>query len=366
MSALKSSLIRQIQQGGPIDVGRFMQECLAHPQHGYYMTRDPFGAAGDFTTSPEISQMFGEMVGLCLADYWMRMGSPADFVLLECGPGRGTLMADILRSTRAVAGFHAALHLHLLEMSPVLRDMQAAAVAAFELPHGVVFCDGLEDVCADYPVLVLGNEFLDALPVRQFEKHGGSWKERVVGVSADACDLVYGVAQPALDPSVIIPKAVQDLEDGNIYEFSPARLDFTRRVCALLKAQGGAALFIDYGEAGSREGNSLHAIADHEPIPVFVRPGACDISVNVDFGALAVEVEAEGLDLFGVVEQGAFLRELGIDARAEGLRENASVKQGEEIEKSLHRLINSDQMGVLFKVIGFGYGSDIRFAGFSS
>ncbi len=366
MGSLKAHLIRQIQHTGPIDIGQFMNECLGNPKYGYYMTRDPFGAAGDFTTAPEISQMFGEMIGLCLADYWMGMGSPADFVLLECGPGRGTLMADILRSTRGVAGFHDALHLHMLEMSPVLRQMQEGAVAGFALRHGVVFCDGLADVVVEHPVLVVGNEFLDALPVRQFEKHDGDWKERVVGVAPDASDLVYGVVSPALDPISILPKSVQGLEDGNIYEFSPARLNFVRQVCGLLKAQGGAALFIDYGEAESREGNSLHAIADHEPVPVLSRPGESDLSVNVDFAALAVEVEAFGLDMFGIIEQGVFLRRLGIAQRMAVLKENSSAKAGNSVEGDMRRLVDAEHMGTMFKVIGFGYDSNSPFAGFSS
>lgn len=364
MGSLKASLIRQIQQGGPMDIGRFMQACLCDPQYGYYMVRDPFGAAGDFTTAPEISQMFGEVLGLCLADYWMRIGAPADFALVECGAGRGTLMADILRATRVVPGFHEALHLCFLEVSPVLRQQQEEAVSAFDLAHGVCFLNQIEDAADEMPVLVIGNEFLDALPVRQFEKHQGTWKERVVGVNDGATALSYGVVQAALDPMAIIPMGLQMVPEGNVYEFSPVRSDFVRRVCDVLSARGGGALFIDYGESQSKAGNSLHAIADHKHVDVLDDPGTCDLSANVDFEVLARDVEANGGDVCGIVEQGDFLRALGIEQRFALLAQKASEQQREDLEKGLHRLIDSDQMGSLFKVFGFCYGSSERFAGF--
>jgi len=363
MGNLTSYLIQHIQHMGPIDMGQFMSACLGHPKYGYYMRGDPFGSAGDFITAPEVSQMFGEMVGLCLAEYWMQIGCPEDFILLECGPGRGSLIADILQATRGIKGFHAALHLHLLEMSPVLRRRQAAAVSPFHLLHEVVFCNGLGDVSDALPVLVVGNEFLDALPVRQFEKYDGRWMERVVGVCEDARALVYGISQPGLDPDLVIPNIVGEAQDGAIFEFSPARLEFTRQICDMLRERGGAALFLDYGETRSQLGNSIHAILDHQHVDVLSHAGESDVSAHVDFAAIAREVDATALDVYGVVEQGVFLQNLGIFARAEALSRNASVQQ-QDIEKALHRLTDSDQMGSLFKVIGFGYGSRARFSGF--
>lgn len=366
MSDLKHSLIRMIEQGGPIDIGRYMSECLCHPLYGYYTRRDPFGVDGDFTTAPEISQMFGEMIGLCLADYWMRAGAPSDFVLLECGPGRGTLMADILRASKAVPGFHDAVHVCLMEVSPALREQQEQALSVYDLPHGVLSCEGLDDVPGTWPVLALGNEFLDALPVRQFVRHQGGWRERVVGVDEAREGLCYGVAQAALDPLSIIPMGVQSVAEGNVYEFSPARLSFVEQLCGVLKERGGAALFLDYGELESKAGSSLHAIRAHEHVDVLAQPGECDLSANVDFEVLAARACELGASLHGMVEQGAFLQTLGIGQRAQALMQNSSGSQREDLEKALHRLTDSDQMGELFKVIGFGYDEDTVFAGFTS
>jgi len=367
MSDLKTHLIRQIRQAGPIDMGAYMRECLCHPEYGYYMGRDPLGAAGDFTTAPEISQMFGEVIGLCLADYWMRIGSPPDVTLLECGPGRGTLMADILRATKIVPGFHEALHVHLMEVSPFLQDKQRAALADFSLNHAPVFCGGLAGVKGAGPLLVLGNEFLDALPVRQLIKHQGRWQERVVAVSEEGEELVYGVRPPLTDAAHIVPEGVQGASEDNVYEFSPAREAYVSGLCDTLKARGGAALFIDYGEAESKAGDSFHAIRDHEPISVLMAPGESDLSANVDFAAVEQVARAQGAHVFGIVEQGAFLSALGIAQRAQALVAGAQDEAAQDIGKALHRLTHSDQMGSMFKVIGFGYGyDDIALAGFGA
>ena len=366
MSDLKKAVIRMIEQSGPIDIGRYMSECLCHPLYGYYTRCKPFGVDGDFTTAPEISQMFGEMVGLCLADYWMRAGAPSDLVWLECGPGRGTLRADILRASKTIPGFHDAVHVCLMEVSPALRAQQESALLGYDLPYGVQFCEGLDDVPGDCPILVLGNEFLDALPVRQFVKHQGNWKERVIGVDDAREVLCYGLTQAVLDPLSIIPKGLHAVAEGNVYEFSPARLSFVEQLCGVLKVRGGAALFFDYGDLESKVGNSLHAIRAHEHVDVLAQPGECDLSANVDFEVLAARVCELGATLHGMVEQGVFLQALGIEQRAQTLMKKSSGRQGEDVGKALHRLTDSDQMGALFKVIGFGYDENTVFAGFSS
>ncbi len=324
-----------IQKEGPIDVGRFMALALGHPEFGYYMTRDPFGRGGDFTTAPEISQMFGEMIGAWVADVWTQMGRP-DFVLLECGPGRGTLMADMMRATKNVPGFHEACSVHLMEISPVLKDKQAGVLADYK----PMWHAGLESVPKDKPLIMIANEFLDALPVRQFVRDGGAWHERMV----DFKDGTF----------VFVP------EQGEIMEQSPACVDFIKDVSAHLQKTGGAALFIDYGYT-SGTGESLQAVKNHKYVPVLEDVGNADLTAHVDFAALK---EVAGVKVLGPVEQGAFLRKLGIEARAEMLAQKAAPEQKVQLQNALQRLCDSGQMGSLFKVMGLVHGETIHPAGF--
>ncbi|HOO82664.1 MAG TPA: SAM-dependent methyltransferase [Alphaproteobacteria bacterium] len=324
-SPLEEIVRQKIRADGPMLIGAFMALALGHPEHGYYMKGDPFGRAGDFVTAPEVSQLFGEMIGVWAADLWMQMGAPERLAMVECGPGRGTLMADILRASRNVAGFHDALRIHLVEMSPVLRGKQREALAEYE----VVWHEDFKGVPGDVPMIVIGNEFLDALP---FEQYVGD-VQRKVGLDEDA-QLVF------------VPM------EGDVYEFAPYRNDFVKCVCSRLKAQGGAALFIDYGHVHSGPGDTFQAIKGHEYVDVLSHIGDADLTSHVNFEALQRGVD---IGVAGPVEQGDFLRALGIGLRARMLAEKADVQQVDMIEKGLHRLIDSDQMGSLFKVIGFYY-----------
>ena len=338
-----------------MNVGAFMAQVLGHPEHGYYRRQDPFGAAGDFTTAPEISQMFGEMIGAWVADIWVQMGSPKSVVLLECGPGRGTLMADALRVTQKVSGFHDALEVHFLETSPVLQAAQKKAVQT----HSPLWHDTLETLPGDKPLIVIANEFLDALPMRQLQKTKDGWAERVIGLDRNN-DFCFGLAPYA----GAVPEQIKDEPEGHIFEFSPAQMSFVEDIAQRLKSQGGAALFIDYGESKTRAGESFQAIYKHEIISALEHVGEADLSANVDFGALAAAVQAQNISVHGPVEQGAFLKVLGIEERAESLMQNAEAAQKEAIEKALHRLCDSDQMGLLFKVMGVSYGTAFTPAGF--
>ena len=324
----------KIRTHGPMSVGQFMAIALGHPEYGYYMKQDPFGRSGDFVTAPEVSQLLGEMIGVWVADIWMQMDQPESFILLECGPGRGTLMADIMRATAGVGGFHAAARIHLLEMSPVLKAQQARALENFD----VEWCDDLNHVPDDAPMIVVANEFLDALPFKQF----ADGQERQVVLDGD--ELAFS-------------------HDGDVNEVSPAREGFVQEIGLRLKEQDGAALFIDYGHSKFGAGDTFQAVKDHEFVDVFSCVGDADLTSHVDFEALSKGVK---IPVHGPIEQGAFLEALGIDVRAQALMENASAEQVKDLEKGLHRLIHSDQMGSLFKVLAMSAHNDkaIHPAGF--
>jgi NADH dehydrogenase [ubiquinone] 1 alpha subcomplex assembly factor 7 len=342
MNSLEKVILSQIEQHGPMEIGQFMSLALGHPEYGYYMKQDPFGRSGDFVTAPEVSQMFGEVLGAWTAHSWMQMGSPDSFVLLECGPGRGTLMADVMRATKNVPVFHDACQLHLLEMSPVLRDVQGKTLADYTPQwHNV-----LDEVPQGLPIIVLANEFLDALPFRQLVYLEGAWHERVVGVLGDQLAFVTKPCPKALWPQFGAPQA------DDVFEFSTARISFVEQLCQRMKADQGAALFIDYGHGKSAFGDTFQAMKGHEYVSVLEDVGNADLTSHVDFEPLLTLAAAQDVKAEPLMEQGAFLKMLGIEARATYLRD----KGAENIEKDLHRLIDPDEMGSLFKVMDMRYG----------
>jgi NADH dehydrogenase [ubiquinone] 1 alpha subcomplex assembly factor 7 len=344
MSPLEDVLRARIAQDGPISVGEFMDLALSHPQHGYYASRDPFGRSGDFTTAPEVSQMFGEITGAWVADCWTRMGAPPAFTLLECGPGRGTLMRDMLRATRSVPGFHDAANIMLMEISPVLKILQRE-----NLPGVDVAWAGSVSGCPDgRPLIVIGNEFLDALPFTQLHKKDGQWWERVV----DFGEVFVFSSRPA-GPDLVahVPEELLQAEEGSVFEFSQAREKFIAEISRSVSRNGGAALFCDYGYAQTALGESFQALKAHRPVDVLSHIGEADLTSHVDFCALKNAALREGVNVLGPVEQGAFLKALGIDARAERLMRGQSSDVVEGIKKDLHRLTDSSEMGALFKVL---------------
>ena len=335
MNPLKNIIAGMIHENGPMDVGTYMGLCLGHPQYGYYMTRDPFGAAGDFVTAPEISQMFGEMIGAWLADLWLRMGAPKLFALLEAGPGRGTLTKDILRATRSVTGFHAALRLHLLETGPVLRGMQQQVLAA--AGFAAQWHDTL-DACiaaSEGPLFCVANEFLDALPVRQFQMTPEGWRERLIQIDGEG-RFYFG-----LGPILAID--LEPAAPGTIHESALARVAWLGQLGAALKLRGGAALIVDYG-VGTLSGNTLQAVRGHRRADPLDDPGQADITSHVDFAALKAAAIMTCGSVQGPVGQGSFLKNLGIEARAERLG-------GSDAVAALHRLTAAEGMGALFKVM---------------
>ncbi len=326
-------LKREISHNGPMDVGTFMGLAVGH----YYNSRDPLGAAGDFTTAPEISQMFGEMLGAWAADCWMKMGQPSPFLLVECGPGRGTLMADALRATAKVPGFHDAAEVTLIEMSDTLKAKQRQALDGYE----VQWCGGLAELPDEMPMILLANEFLDALPVRQLEYRGGKWQERVVGLDGQDA-LQFGLVPADAAMMALAPKGGKD---GDVAEIAPVRDAFVRDVCA---REQSVALFIDYGYAEGH-GDTLQAMRAHKFVPVLAGVGDADLTAHVDFAALARA--AQGAQVYGPAGQGEFLQRLGIAQRAAMLRQRANAAQAEDIDKGLARLTAPAEMGELFKVM---------------
>jgi NADH dehydrogenase [ubiquinone] 1 alpha subcomplex assembly factor 7 len=343
---LARELRRMIVMEGPITVERYMGLCLGHPQYGYYMTRDPLGAAGDFITAPEVSQMFGELIGLWAAQCWLDMGQPAAVRLVECGPGRGTLMRDALRAALVVPGLRQALHIELVETSPVLKAHQLRALSGCGVP--VAWHADMATIPQGDPLIVIGNEFLDALPIRQYIRQEGHWHERLVGCEQDG--FIFGLARD-FEASL-----VQDAPEGSVLELGVVAAGFLKALASRLKADGGAALFLDYGHVKSGFGDTLQAVKQHDFVDPLATPGEADITAHVDFAALIRIAKSIGLPHYGPLEQATFLRMLGLDVRAETLL--GKVQDGHQrqaVASAYQRLtdITPTGMGRLFKVVAF-------------
>lgn len=348
MTGLAEHLRRRIAAEGPLSLADVMADALVHPEHGYYATRDPFGAAGDFVTAPEISQTFGELIGLWAAVVWQGMGAPDPVALVELGPGRGTLMADVLRAARGVPGFRAALRLHLVEASPVLRRLQAARLG----DAGPVWHDGL-DTLPDAPSVILANEFFDALPIVQLVRQRGAWRER--RVTLDAAGGFAWTLTPGASPlaALLAPEVARSAGEGALAEVCPSGLSIARALAERVVRHGGAVLAIDYGHARSAAGDTLQAVKAHRPADPLASLGEADLTAHVDFAALGRAVAEAGAVHHGPVGQGAFLRRLGIEARAEALCRNATEAQCATIRSGCARLIAPSEMGTLFKAVAW-------------
>ncbi len=347
MAKLLKHLRRRIRHDGPLTIAQYMEECLANPKHGYYMGRDPFGRGGDFITAPEISQMFGELIGLWCGIEWMALEKPAQIHLVELGPGRGTLMADALRVAGAVPGFLDSITLHLVETSPVLRQHQAQNLSGFKPTwheHIGTIPDG--------PMLVVANEFFDALPIRQFQKIPDGWCERLVGLddAGGKSALRYGWAAPQM-VHPLVPSQLASADLDSVVEVSPVSLNYMQTLAERLCSGQGAALIIDYGYEKSAVGDTLQAVRKHAYVDVLADPGEADLTAHVDFEALLNVAATSGAQAFGALSQAMFLKNLGIEERGENLISGATPEQAAMIKSGLERLIGPDAMGELFKVI---------------
>ena len=342
MTPLGQILARRIAAQGPMSLSDYMAECLLDPRHGYYSTRDPFGAAGDFTTAPEISQMFGEMIGLCLAQVWLDQGRPERFVLAELGPGRGTLMADVLRSFRKLPALHHAARPVLVEASATLKARQAQTLASEQ----VEWRDSIEDLPGG-PLYLIANEFFDALPIRQFQRDPSGWREVQLGLAGDR--LTPGLTAPG--PIAALGHRLADTKTGDIVELCPALPPIAAEAARRIRAEGGVALVIDYGDWHSL-GDTLQALSGHAPTDPFLAPGTADLTAHVDFEALAQAWAAPGIAATAMVPQGLFLERLGITARAKSLAARLAGAPLENHVAAHRRLTHPEEMGNLFKVIG--------------
>jgi NADH dehydrogenase [ubiquinone] 1 alpha subcomplex assembly factor 7 len=345
---LLEALKRRIAREGPLTIAQYMDACLCDPEHGYYATRDPFGSGGDFITAPEISQIFGELIGLWCAVLWQQMGAPAPFALVEMGPGRGTLMADALRAGARVNGFIEAAQLHLVETSPVLRRLQKEQLAdTGKTPH---WHDLLDEV-PDGPAILIANEFLDALPVRQFERREGKWFERCVGVSGQG-GLEYCSAAKSLNTNKILPRPIRDTaRDGDMAEIRPGADAIVETIAARAQTSPIAALFIDYGHERSAPGETLQAIKTHDFADPLARPGEADLTAHVDFAQLGHVAGEKGLQVHGPLPQGEFLLALGLEERCDRLMGDADDEAAKTISSGARRLVDPARMGELFKVM---------------
>ncbi|MBS9717181.1 class I SAM-dependent methyltransferase [Pseudohalocynthiibacter aestuariivivens] len=339
MTPLISLLIERISRNGPLTIAEFMADCLLHPEHGYYATRDPFGARGDFTTAPEISQMFGELLGLCLAQSWLDQGAPTPFLLAEIGPGRGTLMADILRVTRSVSGFHAAAEIHLIEASSTLRERQRETLSE----HRVDWHDTISTL-PDAPLFLLANEFFDALPIRQFIRSGNGWRERRVGIEKG--QLVLGAGEAVPVPG--LNHRLSDTKEGDLVEHCAAAAAITSEIASRIAGNGGAALIVDYGDWHSL-GDTLQALKNHAVDPVLANPGEADLTAHVDFETLANA--AQGACVTKITTQGVLLERLGITVRAQTIAKNLTGDSLKSHIAAHRRLTHPQEMGTLFKAI---------------
>lgn len=374
--SLLDRLRAQIAQDGPISVAEYFTRCLHDPRDGYYATRPALegmngGEGGDFLTAPGVSQMFGELIGLWILETWTRMGRPAPVRLVEMGPGDGTLISDILRAARLSPGFLEAADLWLVEVSPPLREVQAARLATAPLAPN--WTDRLETVPGGAPLILVANEVLDCLPARQFVRTEGGWAERMVGLD-DRDELAFGFralapppvgeaarragggnlpsrqTPPSVDLRSTPPPQGEDLEPGAVVESSPAQAALGSEIGHRVARDGGAALLIDYGRDAPGPGDTLQALKAHRKVSPLAEPGRADLTVWADFPAVLAAAAAAGAATGPILSQGAFLQGLGIEQRAQALA-TARPDQADKLARQLDRLTGAAQMGQLFKVI---------------
>lgn len=346
MTRLKERIVDLIEAVGPMPVDEYMALCLFDPQNGYYTTREPFGASGDFVTAPEISQMFGELVAVWLYQAWQGAGRPLPATFAEIGPGRGTLMKDMLRTwSRIDPALTAKASFALIETSPRLVEIQRETLAGQSADltwHQMI------DTLPRQPLFIVGNELFDAVPIRQFVHSGESWRERMVGLD-DKEELRFFAGVGSLDPT-LLPDDAPDAPEGAIAELAPARVALMATIAERIRVEGGAGLFIDYGHLKPGIGDTLQALRKHQHEDVLVSPGEADLTSHVDFAALAQAARAHGLAA-QLSTQGEFLLGMGLLERAGALGANADDQTRQTISDAVERLAGPGAMGELFKVL---------------
>ncbi|WP_340151795.1 SAM-dependent methyltransferase [uncultured Sneathiella sp.] len=354
MNPLGELLKARIEREGPISLHDYMEMAVSHPEHGYYARQNPFGAEGDFITAPEASQMFGELIGLWAVDVWVKLGQPGKFYILELGPGNGTLMGDALRSARLVPEFLAAAEIHLIETSARLKERQAETLD----DHDIHWHDELPDLVGA-PIILIANEFFDALPIHQYSYQSGTWVERMITLRDGK--FAYQLA----DTPVAITSA-PSADDNDILELCLAGDRLIEQISKLIFREGGAALIIDYGATETILGDSFQAMKRHEYADPLASPGEADLTTHVRFSNLREIALSCGITVQGPIPQGRFLERLGIEARHHQLKKNAGEVQRKNLDTQLRRLISSSEMGTLFKVMALSHNTSAATEGFGS
>jgi SAM-dependent MidA family methyltransferase len=360
-SPLQSEIKKLIKSSGPMPVWRYMDLCLTHPKHGYYVSRDPLGREGDFITAPEVSQMFGELLGLWAASVWKAIGSPSLLRLIELGPGRGTMMADALRALRVLPPLYQSLSIHLVEINPLLREKQKATLSGV---RNIAWHDNIDDV-PDGPSVIFANEYFDVLPIHQVVRGQNGWHERTVEIDGNG-KLIFGAApEPTPRFEILLPPLVRAAPVGAVFEWRPdAEI---MKIASRVRDQDGAALIIDYGHLRSDAGDTFQAIARHSFTDPLKSPGQADVTAHVDFQALVRATEDIGARVHGPVTQGDFLKRLGIETRAVTLMAKTTHEISEDISGALKRLVGGGRggMGQMFKVLAVSEPNLTSLAGFS-
>ncbi|MEE2980545.1 MAG: SAM-dependent methyltransferase [Pseudomonadota bacterium] len=360
MTPMTSHLRNEIAMHGPLTVAAYMAAAMGHPEHGYYINRDPLGMTGDFVTSPEVSQMFGELIGLWCVAGWHQMGSPDTVRLVEMGPGRGTLMADALRAMTTAPECRAALDVHLVETSPTLSALQRKALDGIS----VAWHDALAEV-PEGPLLLVTNELYDVLPIHQFIRTLQGWRERLVDTQSQG-GFRFVLADQPTPALALLPDSLDGAPINSFAEMSAAAISLTHDIARRLVDHGGLALIIDYASDQGPLGDTFQAVRDHGNHHVLDDPGEADLSARVDFTTVARVARDGGAEVYGPVSQGEFLLALGIEARAAKLATGASAGQRQDIETALGRLIGSGEMGSLFKVLAIAAPGAPAPAGFEA
>jgi NADH dehydrogenase [ubiquinone] 1 alpha subcomplex assembly factor 7 len=350
---LSQILAEKIKSKGPISVAEYMSQSLGHPDFGYYTNNNPFGLAGDFTTAPEISQMFGELIGLWCANTWVSLGKPNPFIIAELGPGRGTLMADALRALETVPECRQALNVHLVEFSPNLRIQQAKALAHINVTwHQTIYS------LPHHPTIFIANEFFDALPIDQFVQHNNNWYKRLICLDSNSSEsepeFIFTLSSNP-QPKDLFPPSLREFnKNGTITEISLESCKIVEEIAARIDTNSGSALIIDYGYEDLSTANSLQAIYKQNYSSVLKNSGSSDLTAHVNFKLLVQSANIRDIKCWGTISQSVFLKRLGIEARACKLISSATPEQKKSILLACERLISDNQMGNLFKVLSIG------------
>lgn len=342
--SLAEQINTQIIATGPMSLSTYMRLCLTHPTLGYYKNDDPLGKSGDFITAPEISQMFGEFVGLFISNLWRNIGQPKRFKLVELGPGRGTLMQDAMRVMARVEGLSDAIELILVETNKALVEAQEQRLGSYN-PQWIAEIEELDS--SEDPLIIIANEFFDALPIKQYQKHQGKWHERAIGLREG--QRAWGLSPTPLPPS-LLPVPVRNADDGAVWESGQVGVEVMSEIAKRLVKRGGALLAIDYGYAHTQTGDTFQAVAKHEFADPLLEPGEADLTAHVDFEALSHAATEAGANAMPLITQAQFLQRLGIDERSTSLAA-ANPELANDIHGAKERLTGEKQMGNLFKAL---------------